>query len=184
MAKEIADHLGWPMAILSVKKLPHPENPEFAIGAVSAKEVVIDESHMDIDPTYIDAEVKRIRRLMAKREESYDQLPLDVSGKTVIIVDDGVATGHTMRCAIKVLRSRKPRSIIVAVPVAASEAVRELHPLVEEFIVLHVPSSFGAVGEWYEDFAEVSDEEVLRTVAVCSSHGARDQPVERAQFGR
>ena len=184
MAAEIAAHLDWPMHVLSVKKLPHPENPEFAIGAVGRTEVFLDELHADVPKEYLDREIARIRQVLQHRDEAYHQQPLDVADKTVIIVDDGIATGLTMRCAIKILRAGKPRSIIIAVPVAAADAVRELHPLVDEFVVLHVPATFGAVGEWYTNFNEVSDEEVLRTVSVSSSHGSNGQPLERALFGR
>lgn len=162
MAAEIASHLGWPMHVLAVKKLPHPENPEYAIGAVGSHDFVVAENHTDVSKEFIDSQVHRLQDVLRVREASYHQPPLDACGKTIIIVDDGIATGLTMRFAVQSLRSYKPRSIIIAVPVAASEAVRELHPLVDDFIVLHVPPCFGAVGEWYENFTEVSDEEVQR----------------------
>ncbi len=162
MAAEIAAHLGWPMHVLPVKKLPHPENPEYAIGAVGSRDFYVEEHHGEVSEEFINAEVKRLQAVVRLREASYHQIPVEFSGKTVIIVDDGIATGLTMRYAIRTVRSQKPRSIVVAVPVAAADAVRTLHPLVDEFVVLHTPASFSAVGEWYENFAEVSDEEVLR----------------------
>lgn len=162
MAAEIASHLGWPMHVFGVKKLPHPESPEFAIGAVGLHDYLVSGAHADVSKDYVDKEVRRLQQLLAARERSYHQVPLDVRGKTVIIVDDGIATGLTLRFAIQQVRMQKPRSIVVAVPVAASEAVRDLHPLTDEFIVLHVPACFGSVGQWYEDFAEVTDEDVLR----------------------
>lgn len=162
MAAEIAAHLGWPMHVLAVKKLPHPENPEYAIGAVGSHDYFVSENHAEVPKEFIEAEVKRLQAILRLREESYHQPPVDYCGKTVIIVDDGIATGLTMRYAIQNVRAQKPRTIIIAVPVAAADAVRKLHPLVDEFIVLHVPASFGAVGEWYENFTEVSDEEVQR----------------------
>ncbi|MBU3680026.1 MAG: phosphoribosyltransferase [Candidatus Kapabacteria bacterium] len=162
MAAEIAAHLDWPMHVLAVKKLAHPENLEYAIGAVGLQDFVIDDPHADISKEYVDREVSRLQQLLRKREASYHQPELNVDGKTVIIVDDGIATGLTMRYAISELRTHKPRSIIIAVPVAAADAVRELHPLVDEFVVLHVPPCFGAVGEWYENFAEVTDADVQR----------------------
>lgn len=184
MGLEIALFLQWPMYVLSVKKLPHPDNPEFAIGAVGATEVILDDRRDDIDATYIHDKVKTLQSLIRTREESYHQGPLDVRGKTVIIVDDGIATGQTMRCAISIIRAGKPRSIIVAVPVAASEAVRELHTLVDEFIVLHVPDSFGAVGEWYSSFPEVTDAEVQRCIDVALRNGTTPQSLGRALLGR
>lgn len=162
MAAEIAAHLGWPMHVLAVKKLPHPDSPEYAIGAVGLNDHFVAGKHEDVSRDYIKREVRRIQDLLRRREQSYHQPPLDVKGKTVIIVDDGIATGLTIRFAVDLIRGGKPRTIIIAVPVAAAEAVRELHPLVDEFVVLHVPSCFGAVGEWYESFAEVSDEKVQR----------------------
>lgn len=162
MAAEIASHLGWPMHVLAVKKLPHPENPEYAIGAVGSRDYVLSDDHTDVSKEFIDSQVHRLQDILRMREASYHQPPLDANGKTIIIVDDGIATGLTMRFAVQILRAQKPRSIIIAVPVAASEAVRELHPLVDDFVVLHVPPCFDAVGEWYENFAEVTDEDVLR----------------------
>ena len=162
MAAEIASYLGWTMRVLAVKKLPHPESPEFAIGAVGLHDHFVTGEHPDVPKDYIEREVLRIQQLLRRREQSYHQPPLDVRGKTVIVVDDGIATGLTLRFAVEQLRMQKPRTIIVAVPVAASDAVRELHPLVDDFIVLHVPPCFGAVGEWYENFAEVTDEDVQR----------------------
>ncbi|HBB26597.1 MAG TPA: phosphoribosyltransferase [Bacteroidetes bacterium] len=162
MAAEIASHLGWPMHVLSVKKLSHPDSPEYAIGAVGLHDHFVTEGHGDVPKDYVEREVHRIQQLLARRELSYHQPPLDARGKTVIIVDDGIATGLTIRFAVRTLRAQKPRSIIVAVPVAASAALRELHSLVDEFIVLHVPACFGAVGEWYENFTEVTDDEVQR----------------------
>ncbi len=184
MAAEIAAHLGWPMHVLAVKKLPHPDNPEFAIGAVGLTNYVVPVQHADVPKHYVEREVGRIQQLLRKREESYHQLPLNARGKTVIVVDDGIATGLTLRFAVDQIRSQNPRSIIVAVPVAASEAVHELHSLVDEFIVLHVPACFGGVGEWYENFEEVTDEEVLRTVSEYSSNVANSQSLERVPFGR
>ena len=184
MAAEIASHLDWPMHVLAVKKLPHPEKPEYAIGAVGLHDFVIDDPHADISKEYVDREVSRLQGLLRRREASYHQPELNVDGKTVIIVDDGIATGLTMRYAISVMRTHKPRSIIIAVPVAASDAVRELHPLVDEFVVLHVPASFGAVGEWYESFAEVTDEDVQRCLAVDLQNGTQYQPVGRSVLGQ
>ncbi|MFM8771649.1 MAG: phosphoribosyltransferase [Candidatus Kapaibacterium sp.] len=169
MAAEIASHLGWPMHVLAIKKLPHPENPEYAIGAVGSRDYVVYDNHTDVSKEFIDSQVHRLQDLLRIREASYHQPPLDANGKTIIIVDDGIATGLTMRYAVQILRAQKPRSIIVAVPVAASEAVRELHPLVDDFIVLHVPPCFGAVGEWYKNFAEVTDEDVLRCLEMTST---------------
>lgn len=162
MAAEIASHLGWPMHVLSVKKLSHPDRPEYAIGAVGLHTHFVSEGHGDVTKDYIEREVRRLQQILARREQSYHQPPLDVRGKTVIIVDDGIATGLTLRFTIQQLRAQKPRSIVVAVPVAASAAVHDLHSLVDEFVVLHVPPSFGAVGEWYTNFPEVTDDEVQR----------------------
>lgn len=184
MAAEIATHLGWPMHVLAVKKLSHPDSPEYAIGAVGLHDHFVTEGHPDVPKDYIEREVHRLQQLLARREQSYHQLPLDVRGKTVIIVDDGIATGLTIRFAIRTLRAQKPRSIIIAVPVAAAEAVRELHALVDEFIVLHVPASFGAVGEWYTNFTEVTDADVQRCLDVALRNGALPQPLGRALLGR
>jgi putative phosphoribosyl transferase len=173
MAAEIAANLAWPMYVLAVKKLPHPDNPEFAIGAVGLNDYVVRAQHADVPKPYIAREVKRIQQLLRRREETYHQAPLDVRGKTVIIVDDGIATGLTVRFAVDQIRSQNPRSIIIAVPVAASEAVHELHPLVDEFIVLHVPACFGGVGEWYENFTKVTDDEVQRCLDRRISVGSR-----------
>jgi putative phosphoribosyl transferase len=102
--------------------------------------------------------------------QKYHVQSTTLSQRTVLIVDDGIATGNTMRYAIEVIRLEKPRCIVIVSPVASMEAVRMLRPLVEDLIVLHTPHDLGAIGEWYESFEEVSDEDVLHILSVGLHH--------------
>jgi predicted phosphoribosyltransferase len=161
-----------------VKKISHPENKEFAIGAVSLKGAYIDPLHTAIPKAYIDAEVTRQRSLLRDRMKKYGIEHIDLHQQTVMIVDDGIATGNTMRYAVEVVRLELPRCIVVVSPVASMEAVRMLRPLVEDLIILHTPHNLGAIGEWYDTFEEVSDDDVVRALSVGLHH--EHQSVGRA----
>ena len=117
---------------------------------------------LDVSPAYIDAVAARELRELQRRERAYrDHRPApDVQGRTIILVDDGIATGSTMRAAIQALRQLKAGRIIVATPTAAQSTVNEMQPEVDEFVAVITPAEFYGVGEWYEDFSQTSDEEV------------------------
>ncbi|MFM7768433.1 MAG: phosphoribosyltransferase [Bacteroidota bacterium] len=117
----IAKHYGWEHGLLITKKIGHPLNPEYAIGAVGGDMVYVDAQHADVSKSYIEREVARIRASITERENRFmkGRTQPDITGKTVIVVDDGIATGLTMKLSVQMLRQRNPARIIVAVPVTS-----------------------------------------------------------------
>jgi predicted phosphoribosyltransferase len=163
---EIATRLGLPLDVLVVRKLGVPGYPELAMGAIASGGVyVIDRSitsALGISAEDFQAVLAAERAELERRERLFrgGRPPLDVHDKTVILVDDGLATGATMRAAIEALRLRGPASIVVAVPVASPEICAALRPLVDDMICLVQPPQLHAVGLWYVDFSQTSDAEV------------------------
>lgn len=164
LGRVIADDLNWPLDVILTKKIGHPENPEYAIGAVSLESVVVDPRHSGIPSSYIQEQTEKIRQELKRRQFLFSgksTLP-KVTGKTVILVDDGIATGHTMLASIQLIRNLEPARIVVAVPVSAPEALRKIEDTADECICLLVPDDFFGVGQYYENFEQVDDEEVKR----------------------
>jgi putative phosphoribosyl transferase len=169
VAAEIAAALGAPLDVLLVRKLGAPYQPELAIGAVVAAEgadVVLNEAivaELRLRQVDIDAEVERQLALLEKRQSRYRgaRAPLGLEGRTAIVVDDGVATGATLRVALKGVARQGPTRLIAAAPVASRQAAALLKREADAFVVLLVPKLFGAVGAFYHDFSEVSDDEVV-----------------------
>ena len=161
IAAYLAEALNLPFDVLWVKKIGHPLNSEVAIGAVSLEGHTVDMDY-NVDPRYITREITRIHELLlARRKElTGDVQAQKITNKTVIIVDDGVATGKTLVAAIKMLNRQAPAKLVVAVPVAAGSGKREIEGLVDEFISAEQPRDFMGVGMYYRDFSQVSDEEV------------------------
>lgn len=159
----ISKHYNLPLELLLTKKIGHPGNEEFAIGAVSLEDYIIDERH-NIPESYIENEIKRIRESLKERYKKFmgDRKPVDMEDKIVIIVDDGIATGNTLLAAIRMMRQKHPKKIVVAVPVAPREAAEKIKKHVDDFICLHIADDFYGVGQFYLDFSEVSDEEVIQ----------------------
>ncbi|MCS7171983.1 MAG: phosphoribosyltransferase family protein [Armatimonadetes bacterium] len=166
VAGEVAAQLGAELDIIVPRKLRAPQNPELAIGAVAEDgSLYLDERSLwalRVDQAYIDQEaafqmVEIQRRLRAYRG---DRPPPRVEGRTVILVDDGVATGSTMIAAVRSARSKKAGRVVVAVPVAPPESVHRLRQEADEVVCVHEDPYFMAVGQFYEDFRQVSDEEV------------------------
>lgn len=166
VAYEIAHELRAPLDIFVVRKLGVPGHEELAMGAIASGGVRVlnDEvvSYLRVPQRTIDAVAEREEHELERRERAYrgSRPPLDVKGKTVIIVDDGLATGSTMRAACAALRRLGPREIMVAVPVAAQETCRDFQNEVDQMICLRTPEPFQAVGLWYDDFSQTTDEEV------------------------
>jgi predicted phosphoribosyltransferase len=157
----IARELKLPMDLLLTKKIGHPNNPEYAIGAVSLTDRVII-PHEAVPDSYIESETEKIR---AKLKENYTKFmgnkkPLDLANKIVIVVDDGIATGNTLMSTISMLRKSKPSKIVVAAPVAPKTTADKLSRIVDELIIPLIPKEFYGVGSFYEDFTQVSDDEV------------------------
>jgi putative phosphoribosyl transferase len=159
----IAKMYNLPLELLMTKKIGHPYHEEFAIGAVSLEDHVIDDYH-DIPNSYINNEIDRIREALKERYKKFmgNHKPVSLKNKVVIVVDDGIATGNTILSAIKMIRQKKPRKIVVAVPVASHQAAEKIKPLVDDFICLFMPEPFIGVGLHYMDFTQVEDEEVIR----------------------
>jgi predicted phosphoribosyltransferase len=158
----IARELGFPIEVALSKKIGHPTNPEFAIGAVSIGSLDVDHN-LPVPQEYIDKEVAKIQEELKRRYQLFmgDKKPTDLENKVVIIVDDGIATGHTLLATIALVKKQKPGKIVIAVPVAPPSAINEFEPLVDEMVCLLAPSGFYAVGQFYEDFQQVSDAEVI-----------------------
>ena len=159
--------LNLPLSIALSKKIGHPENEEFAIGSVTMDDVIIDETHQDVSKKYIAEKTKELKEELSARYKRFmEGIPEpDLSGKNVILVDDGIATGNTVLACVKSIRKKNPRKIIVAVPVSSTHAQKVLTPVVDEFISLIVPPWFHAVGEFYENFDPVEDDEVKRLLS-------------------
>lgn len=163
---EVARALGAPLDVFVVRKLGVPGHEELAMGAIASGGVrVMNEdvlAYMPIPQASIDAVARLEQAELERREHAYrgNRPPLDVRDKTVIVVDDGLATGSTMRAAVRALRQMDARAIIVAVPVGAMQTCRELRGEAGDVVCLRTPEPFEAVGLWYDDFEQTSDEEV------------------------
>lgn len=171
LAKVIADKFSWPMDVLITKKIGFPGQPELAMGAVVEDgESVWDEGLSgQVSKEERDRQEKKARDKVKKYiKEFRDGRKLDVKGKTVVIVDDGIATGKTIEAGIKYLQgeSLQVERLVVAVPVCAKDTVERLRGLVDEWVCLEEPGSFYAVGQFYRDFPQVSSEEVKKLLKV------------------
>lgn len=166
VAYEVAEHLKASLDVFVVRKIGTPGMEELAMGAIaSGGIVVINEdvvSQARVPAAEMQDAVEMERVEVARREKAYrgGRLPLEVSGKIVIVVDDGLATGATMRAAVKALRRLSPARIIVAVPVGAADSVRAVRAEADEVVCLYTPHEFRAVSLWYADFPQIWDDEV------------------------
>jgi len=166
---EIAKELKAPMELVLVRKIGHPNNPEYAIGAVSedGQLMVNHQEIASIDRDWFEAEVNRQITIAKEQRKKYlgERTPIPLSGRKIIVVDDGIATGYTVRASIRFLRKMNPTRVVIAVPVAPSDTVELLRSEADEVVVTLVPDFFvGAIGAYYEDFTPVSDEEVIRAL--------------------
>ena len=168
VAAEVARALGAPLDVFCVRKLGVPGEPELAMGAIATGGVVVVNeavvAEISVPPDLV-AEVAAAERAeLDRRERAYrgDRPPLPLAGRTVVLVDDGLATGASMRAAVRAVRSAGPARVVVAVPVAAAETCRSLEAEADEVVCPLAPKGFRAVGGWYEDFSATSDDEVRR----------------------
>ena len=171
VAYEVAQALGAPLDVFVVRKLGVPGHEELAMGAVATGGVrVLNEPivrALGIPEHVIDTVAAREQAELARRERVYrgDRPPLDVRGRTVILVDDGLATGATMQAAVQALRQQQPARIVVAVPTAAPETCEALRAKVDDVVCAVTPDPFYAVGLWYDDFSQTTDDEVRELLA-------------------
>jgi len=178
VAAEVARRLQVPLDVFVVRKLGAPQNPELAMGAIASGGVqVLNEEVVEalqISAEEIREAVAAERKELERRERLYrgDRPMTELRGRIVIVVDDGLATGSTMRAAIKALRQYAPAAIIIAVPVAASSTCAELRSQVDALVCLATPEPFRAVGLWYEDFSQTTDEEVYDLLRESGDRGA------------
>ena len=166
----IAKNLHLPLDIVLSKKIGHPYNKEFAVGAVSMNSMIIDK-HPDVHQAYIDQETIRLRKLLKEKYKLYmgNREPLDIHGKNIILVDDGIATGNTLLVSIAMLRKKNPAKIIVAVPVVPYDNVTKFEDSADEFIYIIASKQFRGVGGFYQEFTQVEDEEVIQMLQVTKS---------------
>jgi len=181
MAKELADRLGGDLDVVLVHKIGAPENPEFAIGSVSEFGTLYRSPVFDYYETsqgYLDSAVQEEIAKLKKRRQTYSGIhpPIDPEGRTVIIVDDGIATGATMLAAVRAIRLQKPGKIIVASPVASVDAAELLRSEADELMILDTPEPFYAISQFYGEFAQVSDDEV-NAILRESGRGAKPKRV-------
>jgi putative phosphoribosyl transferase len=182
VAFQVARRLGAPLEVWVVRKLGTPGHEELAMGAIASgggrvlNQEIVDS--LQISAQAIAAVEQQELAELERRERLYrGQRPFpDLSGKTVLLVDDGLATGATMKAAIAAARQKKPARLVVAVPVAPPDTVAEIQSLVDEVVCLITPPFFQAVGLWYEHFPQISDEEVLALLQAARPSGASARP--------
>lgn len=166
-AAEVAKELKVPLDIVVPRKIGAPGNPEFAIGAIAEDgEGIINQETVDmlgVTKEYIEETIAEEKEEAQRRLKAYrgDRASLDLKGKTAILVDDGIATGSTMRAAVLSAKAKGAKKIVVAVPVTAGDSKAKIEAEVDEFVCLDVPIFFGAVGAFYEEFSQTEDEEVI-----------------------
>lgn len=174
VAFEVATRLAAPLDVFLVRKLGVPGHEELAMGAIASGGVQILNqpliASLGVSPGALAAVITREHRELRRRESTYrdGRPPLAVAGRTVILIDDGLATGSTMKAAIAGLRKLGPGHIIVAVPVAAPEACAEIGALVDELVCLATPTPFHGVGLWYAEFRQIDDAEVHALLAAAA----------------
>jgi putative phosphoribosyl transferase len=168
VALEVANALGAPLDVLIVRKLGVPIQPELAMGAIAADGTrVLDEEiirYVGLSPEDVEAATRREQAEIERRERVYrpGRSPLDLRGRTVILVDDGLATGSTMLAAVRFARKRSPKKIVLAVPVGSVEALDKLGQEVDKCVCLAAPEVFYAISMWYRDFPQMTDAEVTK----------------------
>ena len=178
MGAAVAHELDGELDVVLVKKLRAPDSPEFAVGAVDETGWTYIAPHAAIagaDAAYLAKEKAVELELLRKRRAQYTpaRAPADPAGRVAIVVDDGIATGASMIAALHSVRARAPARLVCAVPVAAPESLEQVRPYADEVVCLEAPEDFRAVGQFYRDFPQVEDEEV---VALLARHGKRKTP--------
>lgn len=168
VAAEVARAAGGDLDVFVVRKLGVPGQPELAMGAIATGGVrVLNDDVLQsrsVTPDQLEETTRREQVELERRERLYrgNRPPADLAGRIVLLVDDGLATGATMRAAVEAARLHRPGSVVVAVPVGAPESCAAVAAIADDLVCLHVPEPFGAVGAYYDDFTQTSDEQVRR----------------------
>ncbi|MCW3983956.1 MAG: phosphoribosyltransferase [Candidatus Bathyarchaeota archaeon] len=176
---QIAESLDMPLDVIVPRKLGAPYNPELAIGAVAEDgSVVLDSNlvaYLDVNREYIAEESERQRREIDRRQSVYRQgmEPREIAGKDVIVVDDGIATGSTMKAALASVKNQGAKSVTVAIPVGPPSTIEELKTRADRVVCLYTPEYFQAIGEFYQDFSQTTDEEVIDLLKKCRQNAAK-----------
>ena len=160
----LAQALHLPLDVVLVKKIGHPTNHEYAIGACSLSDRYLNpQEELAAGAAYIESETAAVRQRLLEMEQAFrkGKPPLQLTGKTVLVVDDGIATGLTLRTTLQLLRQQQPAKLVVAVPVAPEGTAAQMQLVADAFICLHTPHWFTGVGAFYEDFEQVSDAAVV-----------------------
>jgi putative phosphoribosyl transferase len=170
IGKVLHERLGLPLDIIVTKKIPHPMSEEYAIGAVGPGGEYFVNEFPEADSAYIERERARLSSMVEEKYKRYrGERPLpELRGKTVILVDDGIATGSTMIAAIHVIRKQGAAKIVVAVPVGPPDGVGRVAAEADGMVCLSRPQQFFAIGQFYENFAQVEDEEAIGILRECS----------------
>jgi predicted phosphoribosyltransferase len=185
---EVARALGVPLDVFLVRKLGVPGYEEFAMGAIASGGVRVMNDRvirlLHIPEYTIEAVTVAEQRELERRERLYrgDRAPPDVRDRTVIVVDDGLATGATMHAAVKALRRQQPARIVVAIPTASPDICMQFHPVAEDVVCLIMPEPFHAVGVWYKEFNQIGDDDVRELLASANARAKRpsaDRPHKR-----
>lgn len=188
VAFQVAAKLGAPLDVFVVRKLGVPSQPELAFGAIASGGIRILDAQIVESMGVSEEEIERIvaaeREELDRRERVYRGrlAPLHIENKTVILVDDGIATGASTRAAIAALRLLKPARIVLAAPVAPASTCRHLRSEVDDLICLDTPETFYAIGQFYEDFSQVSDEEVTTLLRLNREQRTSEAAVNRGHF--
>jgi putative phosphoribosyl transferase len=178
VAAEISAALGAPLEIFAVRKLGAPHNPEYGIGAIAEDGTrVFDQEALavlGVNGGVLEELVARESAELRRRVAVYrgDRAPLPLAGRTAIVVDDGVATGVTDTAALRAIRRQEPHRLVLAVPVCAADAVSRLREEADEVVCLSAPRLLYGIGQWYEDFSQVSDRQVLAALALAQGAAA------------
>jgi predicted phosphoribosyltransferase len=182
MARIVADAIDGDLDVVLVRKLRAPAQPELAIGAVDEAGTVLRGEYFaraGASPEYLQQEIAIQRETLRRRRAAYTRArgPIDPAARVVIIVDDGIATGSSMLAAVRAVRARKPKTLVVAIAVAAPESLERIAAEADEVVCLHSTPSFFAVGQFFDDFSEVTDEMVIAALAGSAAPSASNRDV-------